>query len=227
MAASTTGRCTWDAVRAGAQTGDMLLFCGTALESRIVEMLERRNYSHCAMLVVVANDTEAQRCAWPVGVYVVESDLAAHGDWATGNAAWTGVQLVRDSATRVRNYEGTVYWVPLTRTAESNLTRTLLLKPYLAQLCGYCPYNLNLIDWGVSGLRGHETPQCDTRDLHGHYCISFVCEALQTMQVMTPAAFNAFNVHFNSLTEPWRRVRLMTPGNTFSDCIWEIEKEET
>ncbi len=213
---------TWSEVQAGARTGDLILFCGSHWTSQLITMLERCDFSHCAVFFVVADEREAQLCALPRGVYMAECDFDAHGDWSTGNAEVSGVQWIRDSQERLRAYDGQVFWVPLTRSSESNLVRNQLLKPYLAQLCGYCPYNANLQTWVISGLRGHITPTCDTRKDKGHYCISFVCEALQTMQVMT-RRFNPFNVHFNTLTEPWRRTQLMASNNVFSETIFEIK----
>ena len=205
-----------------ARTGDMILFSGSEWTSKMISLLERRNYSHSAILYVIANEYESQRCALPCGVYLAESDLTPHGDWSTGQRDFSGVQLVRDAEARLREYEGIVHWIPLVETRETNLVRNLLLKPYLAEQCGHCPYNKSLQTWLMSGLRSHITPLCNTRDLKGHYCISFVCEALQTMQVMSHT-FNPFNAHFNTLTESWRRNPLMVTGNVFSESTFEIK----
>ncbi len=191
----------------------------------MIGMLERRDYSHSAVLYVISDENESQRCALPRGIYLAECDFDAHGDWSTGNPDFSGVQLVRDTEARLRDYDGKVFWVPLTRCRESNLVRNLLLKPYLAAQCGYCPYNKSLETWLLSGFRAHRTPECNTREIKGHYCISFVCEALQTMQVMS-TTFNPFNVHFNTLTEQWRRTQMMIPGNEFSTSIFEIRQDE-
>ncbi len=219
----TTATCPWSEVQARARTGDVILFSGSQWTSELIIMLERCDFSHCGVFFVVADEQEAQRCALPRGVYMAECDFDEREDWSTGNAEFSGVQLTRDSEKRLRAYEGKVFWLPLTRSSESNLVRNQLLKPYLADLCGYCPYNANIVTWFTSGLRRHTTPTCNTRDDKGHYCISFVCEALQTMHVMAQS-FNPFNVHFNTLTTPDRRTRLMTTNNVFSEIIYEIKE---
>ncbi len=159
----------YDTVRAGLRSGDVLLFSGNGLFSRIIQLGSMSKWSHVGMVLLVEE--------WDMVLCWESTSLGSLADIETGKAT-QGVQLV-PLRERLATYDGTV------------ATRRLL-EPLNEQQCGDLrqfrhdmrglPYETHHIELAMAALDFTNIEIGE--DLSSIFCSELVAEAMRRCGVL-------------------------------------------
>ncbi len=192
-----------------AKTGDLLLFYGSHALSKLIGFMEQMPLSHIAMVWRVEQEhVELLPLDTP---HLLESDYTEREGFVLGKKHG-GVQVARSLLTRIKQYEGKIWWKPLLR-CEDRVERSRTLKYYLSKNCGV-PYNIDPWCWLASGLREFRD-DTDAQLPEGFHCIALVASALRAMGVFHKEGFSPHNVQFVDIVLSERLKMLISDNEKF------------
>lgn len=185
-----------------ARTGDILLFSGSGADSALIRGWSWSPWTHCAMVVCSAQMRSPRKFAWHANVNDGWSDVRTCRPLADG-----GAQL-NDLARVLHEYQGAVFWRPL-----SNAVEPALLFPAIKELADH-GFNHDYADMlsctrtpiglALRALRGSDACAAPER----HFCSELMARTYQLCGVLgrRPPALYVHPCHFASPDDralPW------------------------